>query len=146
MMVTFCGHSEVLQIDNVKRWLFFTTRALIEQGANTFYLGGYGAFDSMAASVLREQKKQFPNIQMILVLPYLNAFKDSSGYDSTIYPSLESVPPRYAISKRNQWMVDRADMVVAYVQHNWGGAAATLRYARRKKKNIILYSICQNKN
>ena len=36
-------------------------------------------------------------------------------------------------------MVDAADVVVACVLHDWGGAAATLRYARQKGKRIIAY-------
>ena len=36
-------------------------------------------------------------------------------------------------------MVDVSDVVVAYVKHDWGGAAKTLEYARRKKKEIINY-------
>ena len=74
-----------------------------------------------------------------MVLPYLNASRDALGYDGTIYPPLESSPPRFAISKRNQWMVDASDVVVAYVLQNWGGAAATLQYAKRKKKEILSY-------
>ena len=34
-------------------------------------------------------------------------------------------------------MVEQADVVVAYVTHNWGGAAAMLRYAERKGKRAI---------
>lgn len=118
----------------------------IEQGGKTFYLGGYGEFDSLAASVLREMKKLYPQIELILVLPYLNASKDALGYDGTVYPPLESVPPRYAISKRNQWMVEVSDVVVAYVLHSWGGAATTLRYAKRKNKRIILYEIMRKRD
>ena len=44
---------------------------------------------------------------------------------------------RYAISKRNQWMVDKSDLVIAHVDHDWGGAAKTLEYAIRKKKSYI---------
>ena len=115
------------------------TQKLIEQGATTFYLGGYGAFDSLAASVLREQKKQYPQIELVLVLAYLNTGRNTSGYDSTVYPPLETVPRRFAISHRNRWMVESADVVVAYVLHDWGGAATTLRCAKQKKKQIISY-------
>ena len=100
---------------------------------------GYGAFDSLAASVLREQKKQYPQIELVLVLAYLNTGRNTSGYDSTVYPPLETVPRRFAISHRNRWMVESADVVVAYVLHDWGGAATTLRCARQKKKQIICY-------
>lgn len=113
--------------------------AIIKQGVNIFYLGGYGAFDSLAAAVLRKQKTQYPEIELILVLAYFDTKRDTSGYDSTVYPPLETVPRRFAISHRNRWMVENSDVVVAYVLHDWGGAATTLRCARKKKKQIISY-------
>ena len=58
-------------------------------------------------------------------------------YDEIVYPELESVPWKFAISKRNEWMVEQADIVIAFVDHDWGGAATTLQYAKRKKKTII---------
>ena len=125
MNVTFCGHSQIWKREEVEKWLFNVTKKLIQQGATTFYLGGYGAFDSLAASVLRELKKGYPQIELILVLAYLNAERNTSGYDSTVYPPLEAVPRRFAITHRNRWMVDVADVVVAYVLHDWGGAATT---------------------
>lgn len=140
MTVTFCGHAEVAQPDNVRSWLIDTVETLILDGADTFYLGGYGAFDGLAAAVLRKLKKTYPHIQIILVLAYLNRNTDTSGYDSTLYPELEEVPPRFAISKRNERMVDMSDMVVAYVTHGWGGAAKTLEYARRKRKTTLCFS------
>ena len=139
MIVTFCGHAQISQSEKIEKWLYAVTQKLIEQGATTFYLGGYGAFDSLAASVLRMQKKQHPQIELILVLAYLNTGRNTSGYDSTVYPPLETTPRRFAISHRNRWMVESADVVVAYVLHDWGGAATTLRCARQKKKQIISY-------
>ena len=139
MTVTFCGHAQISQSEKIEKWLYDVTQKLIEQGATTFYLGGYGAFDSLAASVLREQKKQYPQIELVLVLAYLKTGRNTSGYDSTVYPPLETVPRRFAISHRNRWMVESADVVVAYVLHDWGGAATTLRCAKQKKKQIISY-------
>ena len=60
------------------------------------------------------------------VIPYLNRDYDSSLYDGTTYPPLEENPKRFAITKRNEWMVEQADVVVAYVKHDWGGAAAAV--------------------
>lgn len=139
MIVTFCGHAQISQSEKIEKWLYAVTQKLIEQGATTFYLGGYGAFDLLAASVLRAQKKRYPQIELILVLAYLNTGRNTSGYDSTVYPPLETVPRRFAISHRNRWMVESADVVVAYVLHDWGGAATTLRCVRQKKKQIISY-------
>ena len=139
MNVTSCGHAQITEREALQNWLQTVTQSLIEQGATTFYLGGYGAFDSLAASVLREQKKRYPQIELVLVLAYLNTRRDTSGYDRTVYPPLETVPRRFAISLRNRWMVESVDVVVSYVLHDWCGAATTLQYAKQKKKRIISY-------
>ena len=139
MIVTFCGHAEIAQTDDVRNWLIRTVESLILDGADIFYLGGYGAFDGLAAAVLRELKKTYRHIQIVLVLAYLNRNVNAAGYDSTLYPELEEVPPRFAISKRNEKMVEMADVVIAYVTHNWGGAAKTLEYAKRKRKTILCF-------
>ena len=139
MIVTFCGHAQISQSEKIEKWLYAVTQKLIEQGATTFYLGGYGAFDFLAASVLRAQKKRYPQIELILVLAYLNTGRNPPGYDSPVSPPLETTPRRFAISHRNRWMVEASDVVVAYVLHDWGGAATTLRCAKQKKKQIISY-------
>ena len=113
--------------------------SLIEGGAATFYLGGYGDFDSLAAAAVRRQKAVYPHITAILVLAYLNRETDTSRYDDTTYPPLENVPPRYAIVRRNEWMVRESDVVISGVTHGWGGAAKTLDYARRKQKIIFQF-------
>lgn len=139
MNVTFCGHSKLYQTENISKWLDIILPALIEGGATTFYLGGYGDFDSLAAAAVRRQKISYPNIEAILVLAYLNRDVDASCYDGTTYPPLETVPPRYAILKRNEWMVCESDVVISGVVHGWGGAAKTLDYARRQKKVIVQF-------
>ena len=58
-------------------------------------------------------------------------------YDTVIYPPLEKVPPRFAISKRNEWMIKQADAVIVYINHTYGGAYNSFLVARRNKKRII---------
>ncbi len=139
MIVAFCGHSDVTNPDDVRRWLTYTVDYLMNRGAKTFYLGGYGGFDRLAAFVLHDISADNPSVESILVLPYLDREVEDDLYDGTIYPPLEIVPKRLAIIKRNEWMVDHADVIVAYVLHDWGGANAMLRYAIRKGKEIIRY-------
>ncbi len=91
----------------------------------------------MAARVVWELKKKYPHIQSVLVLAYLNREVDMRYYDGTTFPPLENTPLRYAISKRNEWMAEQADTVIAYIAHDWGGAAQTLQFAKRKHKTII---------
>ena len=139
MIVTFCGHREVREPEKVRKWLYETVEGLIREGADCFYLGGYGQFDSMAAGVVREMKPKYPHIHSVLVLPYLDREFDASRYDESLYPPLENVPQRYAISKRNEYMVNNADVVVTYAVYSFGGASKTLRYAERKHKRIVRY-------
>ena len=139
MIITFCGHGNVPDYNQVREWLCNVLDQFINEEEVVFYLGGYGAFDRLAASVVRQKQTVNPAAQAVLILPYLNRKYDESGYDYTLFPPLESVPPRYAVSKRNQWMVAQADVVIAYVTCGWGGAAKTLAYARSKRKRVILY-------
>ena len=139
MTVTFCGHKELDDPGAIRRWLEETVERLILEGADRFLLGGYGAFDMLAASVVFQAKQKHPAVRSILVLPYLDRKADASLYDSTLYPPLETVPLRFAIVRRNEYMVSRSDVVIAYVLYSWGGAAATLRYAEKQQKRIIRY-------
>lgn len=139
MIIAFCGHDNVPDIHKVREWLSHVLDQFIYEENVICYLGGYGGFDRLAASVVRQKQKVNSSVQAVLIIPYLNRTYDESGYDYTLFPPLESVPPRYAISKRNQWMVAQADVVIAYVTHGWGGAAKTLAYAQAKRKKVVLY-------
>ena len=141
MIATFCGHSQVNDQDKIASWLDLVLPSLIEGGATTFYLGGYGTFDRLAAAAVNRQKAAYPAVEAILVLPYLDRNMDASDYDRTTYPPLEKVPPRFAIIKRNQWMVEQADVVISAVTHGQGGAAKTLHHAKRKGKVIFQYPV-----
>ena len=137
MLVTFCGHSTVSNAAAVAAALKSVIEELIAEGATEFYLGGYGEFDSLAARAVRDAKATHPDIRSTLVIPYMDREFNPSLYDGSVYPPLESVPRRFAISKRNEWMIEQADVVVSGVTHDWGGAATTLKYATRKRKRII---------
>ncbi len=107
-----------------------------------FYLGGYGDFDGLCLRTLKDLKADFPEIELIFITPYLDKSYSKLEfakyhYDYVIFPPLESVPRKFAILKRNEWMVEEADLVIAYVMYSWGGAVKTLEYAKRKKKTII---------
>lgn len=41
MIVTFCGHREIYNMEEISKWLDILLPSLIEGGADMFYLGGY---------------------------------------------------------------------------------------------------------
>ena len=144
MIITFCGHRDFFGNEELKERMMGELLALAGQTETLFcYNGGYGGFDRFAAHCVKEAKKTAANIRNILVIPYLTVsvqaqLKECDGYfDEVIYPALENVPPKYAIIRRNEWMVDKADLLLAYITYGWGGAARTYRYAKRKGIPIV---------
>lgn len=76
---------------------------------------------------------------MILVLPY--HVKDEKYYeefyDEVILPLEEKTHFKAALTKRNEWLVDNSDLLIAYVENSMGGAYNTLKYAEKKGVRII---------
>lgn len=146
MIITFIGHSRLILEKELSEKIRRTIRAeMLAEEKVSFYLGGYGIFDEHCASLCREIKKDLPSCEVVFVTPYITesaqermkSLVDMNLYDGTIYPPIEKTPLRFAISKRNEWMISEADLVIAYVSHSFGGAYKSLKYAERKKKRII---------
>lgn len=134
---TFFGHRDCPE--SVRQSLSAVLEDLITtQNVTMFYVGREGKFDAMVRSVLRELQKKM-EIRYAVVLAYLpKANQEWEDFSDTMFPEgLENVPPRYAISRRNRWMLDRADFVVSYVVHGWGGAAKFVDAAKRQKMTVI---------
>ena len=143
---TFIGHSFVFSSTAKKRLKDEIETYLADVDEASFYVGGRGEFDGMAASAVRVAKTQHRDkkIQLYLIEPYfhtgLNRDKDYNEklYDGIIIPQeLLGVHPKAAIQKRNRWMCDQAELLIAFVCRDFGGAYETLKYAERKHKRII---------
>ena len=137
MIVTFCGHSDEYFSGLDADKLTSTVISLIKEGADTFLLGGYGSFDALALSAVNRAKREYPGIKIVYVTPYIHKRYDERDYDCALFPPLETVPGRFAIPKRNEWMVKRSDVVVSFVRHSFGGAYKMLGLARKYGKRII---------
>ena len=146
MIITFVGHSTVPLRDKVRQAVLTQMRDLISDSEQILcYLGGYGDFDEICASVCKELKSEYKGTELVFVTPYLDLSErrrikdtvDQKIYDSVLYPPIENVPPKFAISKRNEWMVRNADAVIAFVTHCYGGAYQSLRIADRIGKKIV---------
>ena len=143
MIITFCGHSEIYAETCLKEKILNQIEKIAKGLPVIFYLGDYGAFDIAAKLAALEYKQKVQQSQVVFVTPYMdekylkrrNPLKD--GYDSIIYPQIETTPKKFAIIERNKWMVKEADYVIAFVKYTWGGAAKTLEYAQNIKKKIF---------
>lgn len=135
---TFFGHRDTpWELETTFREVLID---LIENKRVTcFYVGHQGDFDRMAKTVLKQLKTGYPHISYEVVLYSLSQGKHE-GQDGTptLFPEgLEEVPPRFALDRRNRWMVEHADYVVTYVVHSFGGAAKFKALAEQKGKTVI---------
>ena len=112
---------------------------ITEQNVLTFYVGTQGNYDSLVYRALCCMRADFPQIRIYRVLAYIP--KDNCLIPDSILPEgVELIHPRYAISWRNRWMIERTDYVIAYITRNYGGAARFVNEAKRKDKTIIKIS------
>ena len=111
-----------------------------------FYVGRNGEFDELAASLVKlvqkaNKDKNCAMTSLTLVLPY--PVKNMEYYekyydDIIIYEAEEKPHPKRAITERNRFMIDMADLVIAYVDRQEGGAYEAMRYAQGQLKELVV--------
>lgn len=143
---TFAGHREVYQANISEKIDEAISRIIDTDNSFRFLVGGMGDFDGICSSAIRRAKKKCPNkeISLELVLPYLtqelneNKLYYETSFDDVVIPiELAGVHYKSAITKRNRWMVEQSDWLIAFVYRDFGGAYTTLRYAEKKGLQII---------
>ena len=111
----FIGHRETSEA------IYPTLYAAVEQhileyGVTEFIVGHYGVFDRLAASAVKAAKHLYPDVKLILLLPYHPAERPiptPDGFDNTFYPpGMESVPRKIAIVRANRYVVDHVDYLI----------------------------------
>lgn len=145
--VGFIGHSV---LNNPARVIELLEKEVVkiirEKEMTDFLVGRNGEFDLCVASTIVGIKKNYrdDNNSLILVLPYSIA-EYTKNYDQfhNYYDDVEisykaSVShPKSAIRIRNREIVDRADMIICYIEHESGNAWQTVKYAKQKNKPVI---------
>ena len=145
--VTFFGHREVDHFRETEQALENLIQQLIlEHDYVEFLIGRNGEFDQLVSSVVHRVRKRldYKNCSLILVLPYMTAeFRNNESSFLEYYDEVEvsqtasSGHFKAAMQTRNKEMVDRADLVVFYVERASGGAYQTLTYAQKEEKSYI---------
>ena len=146
----FTGHRDMPQDQKqeIRRRLEGELRCLIQKGIRYFGSGGARGFDSMAADVVLQLKKEFPHIRLIMVLPCRDQTRgwrveDIRHYERilTLADKVLYLQEKYSpgcMQKGNRHLVDHSSVCVAYCTRNTGGTAYTVRYAERNGVSMIL--------
>ena len=135
---TFFGHSSCCGLD--KAVLRNAIEDLIEQGTTDFLVGNHGQFDRMVFSCLQDLSKDHPEISYSVVLAYLPTDQETQVlyHGHTFYPEGQELgPARFAIERRNRYMISAADVCLCYVDHNWGGAYKFACLAKGRGLTVI---------
>ena len=113
------------------------TELIIHENASLFYVGNQGAFDKMAYHVLAELEAEYPTIRFFVIFAYMPTRSEYPSNHTILPEEAAKSHPKYAILKRNKWMIEHSDVVVSYVTYSFGGAAKYKETARKKGKRIV---------
>ncbi len=138
---------------------------LIEnRGVDFFYADCKGAFSLMAARVLRNLAPVYPEVEYALVETWQEFLEDTKekeaqgGFPKTFGPEnyeawsqavqsdrilpegVENVPSSSARSYCHRWMLNQAEIVVAWIIHKQGSAANAVETAKHRGVEVIMLS------
>ncbi|MBR0414326.1 MAG: DUF1273 family protein [Clostridia bacterium] len=140
-----CGFGHRFVLENIAPALKKEVARAVKEGCRVFYTGAQGDFDTCFTEAVRAviaENKQLP-LRLICVKPYYTqSLQENREYYETkfaevLIPSvLDDVHYKAAISKRNQWMIEKSDIVITYTIREYGGAYQALCYAQKQGKDI----------
>ncbi len=134
----FLGHRNCPK--NIKEKLFLEIEYLIvNEKVDTFYVGTQGEFDRLVYETLCELDKKH-KIKTIVVLAYLGRKDEYIDYDTqkTVFPDcVAKSPPRFAINKRNHYMIQNADYLICFLDNPYSNTYTFVQTAAKRKMKII---------
>ncbi len=134
----FLGHRDCSK--SIKGKLLLEIENLIvKENVNIFYVGTQGAFDRLVYEVLCVLEKKYI-IKINVVLAYLNRENEFTYYDTvkTIFPDcVAKTPPRFAICKRNDYMLQNTDYLICYLDNKFSNTYEFVEKAIKKNIKII---------
>lgn len=144
MICTFFGHRNCPS--TISKQLEEILEILItENNIIKFYVGNNGNFDSIVYNILKKLKTKHPHVSYSVVISYIPCKKASAPLicesDTLVPDGIETIPKRFSISYRNEWMINKSDMVIGYVNKSCGGAFKYFELAKKKGKTCI--NLCE---
>lgn len=119
-------------------------------GIRFFYVGCAVGFDMMAAYAVLEEKKQYPDIVLVAVVPYAGQDVYFNQVDKQRYAAILCQADKVIVLSghyypqcyvhRNDYMLSRACRLIAY----WDGRAAggtSYTFGKALKKNMVIRNL-----
>ena len=149
----FTGHREIeeKEFQKVKKKVKAVIVSLIEKGVLYFGAGGALGFDTLAAEIVLELKKNYPQIKLILVLPCPEQTRGWNKKDVQKYEQIKAKADKVVYTAdhyyrgcmhvRNRHLVDNSAYCICYLIKEHGGTAYTVDYAT--EKGLGIYNIAK---
>jgi len=116
------------------------------EGCRTFITGGALGFDTLAAREVIRFRLSHPDARLLIVIPCKNQSESWSSSQISLYEytlinadEVEYIADIYTdgcMKERNQRLADLSDMMIAYVNRPYSGAAQTVRMAAKDGKPV----------
>ncbi|MNV45721.1 hypothetical protein D3C71_1375280 [compost metagenome] len=166
LTICFTGHRpnkfggwNVPAPQNVLNWLEEYIDKLINLRDDiTFISGAAQGIDQWAADIIirKKEERTDKNIKLLMAIPY-HGFGDNWPYsareklkaintkaDKVVYVNDIYTGP-YLLQIRNEWMVDRSQIVLAIWDGSTGGTFNCVKYAQKENVKIIRYDFINDK-
>ena len=145
--VAFIGHRKIDEREYLVASVDGLIKGLLQSKDYVeFYIGGNGDFDlltTVSAKIMQNEMGTH-NSRIVYIQPYHtndDGFYERS-YDKVLYLTDCEWDTKTVITQRNRWLIDRADLLVAYAEDDRAGEAMkALQYAKRKGIKIINLAI-----
>ena len=119
----FAGHRVVWEKYLMEKIKNIAEDLIVNHNVKEFWGGNYGEFDLSVAAAIGELKITYDHIRLDLIIPYItgdiNRRKEIyyDKYDGILVADVsEKTPKRARIIKANEYMVNKSDFLVCYVQ------------------------------
>ena len=120
----------------------------IKDGFTTFICGMARGVDIVAAEIILKMKKGNSNLRLICALPHpdfekrwskdwqqrYNAILSQADYIKTVCDAFSYG----AYQRRNEWMVNHSDRVIAVYSGEAGGTRNTIDYAKKQGVSLVM--------
>ena len=135
----FLGNATIWNTREVMEKIKLTAIDLIKnKGVDTFLVGTKGNFETLSHKMMEQIQCDYPDIKIMLVIAYAQDLERCPyNFDDIYYPTkAELANKRWSISRRNEWIIEQTDYIIACNQYQ-GRAYDYCQKAKRKGKEII---------
>ena len=149
--VCFTGHRQMIEsVSQIECRVERTVEKLINNGYRYFGADGARGFDALASETVLKLKATYPQIHLILVLPFDEQYSHERNWTRAEIEQYQSLKERASkivvladeyrpgiYYRRNRHLVDHSSVCVAYMTKANGGTSYTVNYARVKDLEVV---------